>query len=151
MPVTPTPLAGLGCGTARLTETILLTPGNLAAVATARSATSAIRRGAPKDHAHPRSMPCGTIRCRFCCLQRLPHDFAWQRSSPTTAPGRPAFPRGLRRVALVAMGYPPETSPYVAPPREARCSHLEGPASSRTRDVHDKLLPGLVLPARSVA
>src|SRR5687767_9369619 len=40
MPVTPTPLAGFGSGTARLTETILLTPGNLTAPATARRAFS---------------------------------------------------------------------------------------------------------------
>jgi hypothetical protein len=40
MPVTPTPLTGLGSGAARLTETILLTPGNLAALATARRAIS---------------------------------------------------------------------------------------------------------------
>jgi hypothetical protein len=35
MPVTPTPLAGLGSGTAKLTETILLMPGKLTALATA--------------------------------------------------------------------------------------------------------------------
>src|SRR2546423_977221 len=40
MPVTPTPLAGFGSGTARLTETILPTPRNLAAPANARPAIS---------------------------------------------------------------------------------------------------------------
>src|SRR2546423_14100411 len=40
MPVRPPPVAGLGSGTARLTETILLTPGNITALATARRAIS---------------------------------------------------------------------------------------------------------------
>src|SRR2546423_6952710 len=38
MPVRPTPVAGLRSGTARLTEPILLTPGNLTVPATARRA-----------------------------------------------------------------------------------------------------------------
>src|ERR1044071_8998400 len=36
IPVMPTPLAGLGSGTARLTDRILLTPGNLAVTASIR-------------------------------------------------------------------------------------------------------------------
>src|SRR4051812_31013195 len=54
MPVRPTSLAGLGSGTARLTETILLTPGNLTALATARLAIFPPSAEAPpKDHARP--------------------------------------------------------------------------------------------------
>jgi len=47
MPVKLPPLAGLGSGTARFTETIPLTPGNLTALATARHAISRHPLGAP--------------------------------------------------------------------------------------------------------
>src|SRR5205085_5608401 len=64
MPVTPTPLAGLGSGTARLTETIVLTPGNLTAPATARRAISRQPPRpplkitlTPRSHRSPRPLP----------------------------------------------------------------------------------------------
>jgi hypothetical protein len=50
MPVTPTPLTGLGSGTDRLTETILLTPSSLTALATARRAVS--RHRDEEEHQH---------------------------------------------------------------------------------------------------
>src|SRR3954469_14636620 len=85
MPVTPTPLAGLASGTARFTETTLLTPGNLTA----------------PDHRTPRNFPPAVCleAAPGLLLGQHPGDGLYRGHSASSGPGslRTARGRVVRR------------------------------------------------------